>query len=514
MSHNHDSHRHRLNTVAVHLALLRDGNALLFSGSHEKLWDWTRGESSVWDPGDPHNVIDPRLERNLFCSGHCFLADGRLFVAGGQSTFNYPHVIVGTIPGFLPLFLKIFRREAADHDIHTYDPSEPDADSRWKRHFPGMSKARWYPTCVTLPDGKALIVSGTWSHGHHALFGGFMNTDYEIFDPATNKLSNPADFGFEKIKMYPFLQVLPGNTLFVHSENVTRMWNITERKFLPVEFKTKTGGTRTYPGMGSCVLLPLRYDDDYAKILLVGGSTVMNPGNDSDASTIPEMLAVNLADPSNSEGWQEKAPHHKRFLCDSVLLPDGKVLVTNGSERGQADHNKDAVMKIELFDPETETWSVIGELEKPRLYHSTAILLADGRVLVAGSTGHDFTRAIFNPEQHFEQEIEFVLPPYLEGGSDRPQITKAPQSVLYGSSFDVTVEDAQKISKVSFVRLSSTTHNNNMDQRCLFLRILEKSEQTVKLQSPKDGTWAPPGYYMLFVLRNGIPSEGRFVQLS
>ncbi len=514
MSHDHRHPHQRLNTVAVHLALLKDGKALLFSGSHEKLWDWTKGESSLWDPDDPHSVRDPKLERNLFCSGHCFLADGRLFVAGGQSTFNYPHVIAGTIPGILPLALKILGRKAADHDIHTFDPIEPDPDSRWRRHFPGMARARWYPTCVTLPDGRALIVSGTWSHGHHAIFGGFMNTDYEVFDPATNKLSEPADFGFDKIKMYPFLQVLPGNRLFVHSEKTARVWDIKKKRFLEgVEFTTKTGGTRTYPGMGSCVLLPLNHDDDHAKILLVGGSMAMKPGNDDDANTIPEILAVNLADPSLSVGWQKKAPHHKRFLCDSVLLPDGKVLVTNGAEKGQADHNKHAVMKIEVFDPQDETWTVTDELDRPRLYHSTAVLLADGRVLVAGSTGHDFFRAIFNPEQHFEQEIEFVSPPYLQNET-RPQIKNSPRFVPYDSPFDVSV-DGPDIARVSLVRLSSTTHNNNMDQRCLFLKVLNKSEGIITVQSPKDGSWAPPGYYMLFAVDSiGTPSVGKFVQLS
>jgi len=512
----HPDHLQKLNTVAVHLALLKNGKALLFSGSHKKLWDWTKGESNTWDPSEPEHPEEPILKRNLFCSGHCFLPDGRLLVAGGQSTFNYPHVIIGTILGVLLLALKISGKEAADHDIHTYDPDEPDHDLRWKRHFPGMSKARWYPTCATLPDGKALIVSGTWSHGHHALFGGFMNTDYEIFDPLTNKLSTPAKFGFDKIKMYPFLHVLPGNFLFVHSEKTTKFWNIVQKKFLPdAEFESNIGGTRTYPGMGSCVLLPLYHDSDTARILLVGGSTSASPKKDDDALTIPEIFTVDLTNPVNSVGWQEKSPHHKRFLCDSVILPDGKILVTNGAEKGTADKNQVAVMKIELFDPENETWTNTGnELEKPRLYHGTAILLPNGTVLVAGSTGHNFPSAIFNPEKHFEHEIEIITPPYLENNPTRPEITNDLNSLQYDETFQITT-DTPNIDKVSLIRVSSTTHNNNMDQRCLFLHILEKSGNTIKLQSPKDASWAPPGYYMLFAVNdNGIPSIGKFVKVG
>lgn len=513
MSHHNHNHLHRLNTVAVHLALLKNGKALLFSGSHEKLWDWTKGEANIWDPDVPDVAEDSNLRRNLFCSGHCFLPDGRLLVVGGQSTFNFPHVILGTILGILPLALKITGREAADHDIHTFNPDESDPDRQWTRHLPGMSKARWYPTCVTLPDGNALIVSGTWSHGYHALVGGFMNKDYQIFDSTTNELSSPKPFGFDKIKMYPYLHVLPGNTLFVHSEKTTKFWDIAQKQFLPEEFTTTIGGTKTYPGMGTCVMLPLKHDAQTAKILLIGGSMSMHPGKNDDATSIPEMLTVDLNNLSNSSGWQSKDPHLKRFLCDSVILPDGKILVTNGAEKGTADSNQIAVTKIELFDPENETWQVIGELEKPRLYHGTAILLSDGRVLVAGSTGHNFTPAIFNPREHFEHEIETIDPPYMSS-TDRPQIIGYSDTMQYDTSYEIQT-DSSNISKVSLIRMSSTTHNNNMDQRCLFLQIVEISGTTIKIQSPKDGSWAPPGYYLMFLIdEDGIPSIGKPVKLG
>ncbi|NIU00159.1 MAG: DUF1929 domain-containing protein, partial [Nitrosopumilaceae archaeon] len=232
-------------------------------------------------------------------------------------------------------------------------------------------------------------------------------------------------------------------------------------------------------------------------------------------TTIPEILTVNLTNPPSSDGWKETKPHLKRFLCDSVLLPDGNVLVTNGAQQGTADHNQKKVMDVEIFDSTTETWSVIGKLKKPRLYHGTAILLADGRVLVAGSTGHNFPVAIFNPPKHFEQEIEFITPPYLKNNPIRPQIEDYAESILYDSVFKILIGSSEIIEKVSMIRLSSTTHNNNMDQRCLFLQILEKTGDTITLKSPKDGSWAPPGYYMLFIVdANGVPSTAKFVHLS
>jgi len=496
---------YELDSVAVHLALLKSGKIIAFSGHHDHIWNWNRGESTLWDPSHPSDPPEnPELKRNLFCSGHCFLPDGRLFAAGGQSTFNHPVTIPLSVMGIIQLFVN-----AADHDIHTFDPDT----KKWTRHEPGMPKARWYPTCVTMPDGKALIVSGTSSHAHHEIFGGFMNLNYEIFNPLTNTLSKPVKF-IDKIKMYPFLQVLPGGMLFVHSEDTTQFWNIGKKKFIPnVKFHTRSSGTRTYPGSGNCVLLPLEPDGDTAKILLIGGSTRKKLDINTDATKITEILKVNLKNPAKSQEWEIVSTHTPRFLCDSILLPDGTVLVTNGAAKGTSDDNQIAVTDVELFDPSSGTWEVIAYLKRDRLYHCSALLLPNGQVVIAGSTGHNWVRSVFAPKEHFEHEIEIVTPPKLKYNPDRPEL-KAPDSISYNTIFEVTKNDVH-IEKVSLIKSSSTTHNNNMDQRCIVLPIKEQTKNALKLLSPKDSTYAPPGYYMLFILdEEKVPSVGEFVKVG
>lgn len=517
MTEEHQNTTYEVKSIAVHLALLRTGKVLLFSGDHENIWNWTKGESSIWDPKDPRNPTNPNLGRNLFCSGHCFLPDGRLFVAGGQSTYNHPVTILFSLPGLLQLVLKIIKRPAADHDIHTFDPSSGiDDNQRWQRYKPGMPKARWYPTCVTLPDGKALIVSGTYSHAHHALFG-FMNLDYEIFDPTTDKISTPVKF-IDKIKMYPFLQVLPGGSLFVHSEDTTHIWNITGKKFIPnAEFKTETPGTRTYPGMGSCVLLPLEHETNSTKILLVGGSTKLHPGNDTPATSQSEIFDFNSATPNESK-WQKTKNMSKRarFMCDSVLLPDGTILVTNGAAKGTADDNQIAIREVELFDPCDETWKDVGYLKRDRLYHGSAVLLPSGEVVVAGSTGHNWIRSVFSPKKNFEHNIEIITPPKLQCNPTRPEMHEGELSPMkYNENYKITTDDASNIKKISLIKVSSTTHNNNMDQRCLILPIVNQTTNSLTVSSPKDNTYATPGYYMLFILdENNVPSVGKFLKIG
>lgn len=490
-----------LDTVAVHMALLRSGKVIAFTGDDRKISNWNRGKSSLWDPTSENDRKNPELRRNLFCCGHCFLPDGRLFVAGGQSTVHRLDLGLLSFLGILQIFVR-----GADHDIHTFDPIE----EKWHRHK-GMPKARWYPTCVTLPDGKALIVSGIYSQAHNFVFKNyFINLDYEIFDPTTNTLSKPKPF-LKEIKAYPFLQVLPGGTLFVHYQNKTRLWNVLTKEFYPKVFPTKLNGTRTYPGMGSCTLLPL-VTGEKIKLLIVGGSEKINPNDDTPATNKAEIFEFNPSDPPTSAGWRDTNPtNEKRFLSDSLLLPDGTVLVTNGAATGTSDHNHDSVRTIELFDPKNETWKKIGSIQKDRLYHCTAVLLGDGRVVIGGSTGHDWPP---KPEDN-EKTIEIFRPPYLNGDPTRPIINLAPATLVYDSTFEISYSSEAEIDSAALIRLSSTTHNNNMDQRYVSLSILEKSTNLLKARSPKDGTYAPPGYYMLFLLNNQkVPSIAKFVKLA
>ena len=142
--------------------------------------------------------------------------------------------------------------------------------------------------------------------------------------------------------------------------------------------------------------------------------------------------------------------------------------------------------------------------------------MPSGQVAIAGSTGHNWVRSVFAPQKYFQHNIEIVTPPKLKYDPDRPEISDDNLShIPYNTSFKVSTSDAKDIKKVSLIKLSSTTHNNNMDQRCIMLPIKEQTKNSLKLSSPKDGTYAPPGYYMLFILnKEDVPSVGKIVKVG
>ena len=494
------SEHHQTDIVAIHMSLLRSGKVLIFGPDENNYADINKGKSRIWDPVNPDTLSSPPISRNLFCAAHSALPDGRLLVAGGQSTI---HTVLGFALSFLGI-LQIFVK-GADHDIHTFDPSTQS----WTRHK-GMPRARWYPTCATLPDGKVLIVSGYYSHAHSFLSHSFfMNKDYEIFNPQTNTLTPPKHFQ-QDIDLYPFLQVLPRGTLFVHSKNTTRLFNLNTLEWYSKAFRANLNGTRTYPGQGGCLLLPMLPNERSVRILIVGGSTILNPKKETPATNTAEIFEFDPESPNESTGWRNTSPmSNPRFMSDAIILPDGNILVVNGAGKGKADHSEVAVTDVELFTPSTEKWSTIGRIQKPRLYHSTALLLPDARVLIAGSTGHDW------PPSKNEMEIEVLTPPYLSNQPLRPVIDEVPSQVPYNDTFTIKSPDAQDIELIMLVRPTSVTHTINTDQRCIGLSIVDRSQALLKVRGPQEATVAPPGYYMLFLTSfNKVPSIAKFVQIT
>jgi len=165
------------------------------------------------------------------------------------------------------------------------------------------------------------------------------------------------------------------------------------------------------------------------------------------------------------------------------------------------------VYQAELYNPDNNTWTPMASMSIPRMYHSTSLLLPDGRVITAGSGkgGGGGGSA-----SHYDAQIFY--PPYLFKGP-QPVITTAPAIINYATGFTVNYNSTNPISKVSLVALGSVTHSYNTNQRYVPLSF-SGSSGTLTITPPANANIAPPGYYMLFIINaNGVPSIAKMVQL-
>jgi len=249
-----------------------------------------------------------------------------------------------------------------------------------------------------------------------------------------------------------------------------------------------------------------------------GGSAVMyRPGKflktgkstTSDATVTPAAATAYVLDMTQgSQTWtQVSSMNFARSYHTMVLLPTGDVLVTNGGKTTNSTAVSTAVFQAEMWSPATQQFSRLASMVTPRLYHSTALLLPDGRVLVAG--GGRTTGAIAPTDQ---LNAEIYSPPYFFNGV-RPTISSAPSTIQYATNFTVTTPDALQISSAALVRLGAMTHGFDQNQRYVPLTF-QQVTGGLTVQSPSSGNLAPPGYYMLFIVNtHGVPSVASIIKV-
>jgi hypothetical protein len=201
-----------------------------------------------------------------------------------------------------------------------------------------------------------------------------------------------------------------------------------------------------------------------------------------------------------------------RLHLNAVLLPDRTVFVTGGSLK-QEDAPL-ARLQSEIYDPASNEWTLTAAATVPRLYHSTALLLPDGRVVAAGGNPEGGHHVPWNEDEDEEMRLEVFSPPYLFRGA-RPVVTAAPLEWKYGQTLAIQTPDAAAIAFVSLVRNCVTTHSYDSNQRLVDLPITARHPQALDLALTNNPNLAPPGHYMLFLIDNdGVPSLAHWIHVS
>jgi hypothetical protein len=191
-----------------------------------------------------------------------------------------------------------------------------------------------------------------------------------------------------------------------------------------------------------------------------------------------------------------------RMHVNGVILPNRTVFVCNGSIVGE-DTNL-GLLRAEIFDPATDTWTLAEAQTVPHGYHSMAMLLPDGSIATGGGTPTGACNEI---------RMQIYRPAYMS--ASRPQIQEIPGRITYGKSFDIRTDRANNIKWVNLIRPTAVTHSHDMEQRLVDLPITSKSTSSLTVSVTSNPSLAPPGWYMVTITdTNNIPSVASWIQLT
>jgi galactose oxidase len=324
--------------VAIHTTLLPNGKVLYWSRREKaqnegldphdctpRLWDRKTGTFSKL----PNPLTAQGKKYNLFCSGHTLLSDGRLLVAGGHIGDNQgePHTSV------------------FDYKTNT-----------WSASASMGARGRWYPTLLTMGDNTAVVSGGTDQTSH-------MNFVQQVWKDGNWR----SIVDHQTMTYYPRYHVAPNGKAFLSGPMITTQYlDPTANGNWTVVGDRKSGRTCDYAPS-------VMYQS--GKVLFVGGG-------DPPLKTC-ETIDLN----QNAPAWQfAKDMAFARRQHNATILPDGTVFVTGGTQGGGFDNLVigNPIRAGEIWNAADGTWKTMAEEKVDRCYHSTAILLPDGRVLSAG----------------------------------------------------------------------------------------------------------------------------------
>ena len=433
-----------LPNIAIHAAVLPNTTKLWMAQAKENpnaLGTW----AWVWDWSTP---TEPAVDASLpwaydfMCGGNTLLADGRLLLVGGRINANQSAL-------FDPITLTYAAGPEFYHPL--YYPAATLNGSGWPYVFLGLYPSTWVWDTPTAPVEDEQYF--------HKVYGADLA------------------FGTAGESYYPRVFLQPDGTFFMagvmkqtRSLNpVTKVWT----DIAPMSNQRFEGVAFPMPG--------------------TDGSTIVTMGGDVTA-TRNTFEYIDLSVPSPAWVKPPTLMKSNHQAANAVILPDGTVWVGGG--RG----NKEA----ELFDPVTKTVTAMAPMSTGRGYHSTALLLPDARVVVAGDNGSTLRKT-----------AEIWSPPYLDvSRGPRPALAIIPgiEQVTYGSSLPLVSVDAATVQRVTMVKASATSHGYNPDQKHHELPFTVVGNKIAAVV-PSNPNVAPPGWYMVWALRNGVPSMAVWIRL-
>ncbi|KAF9062489.1 copper radical oxidase [Rhodocollybia butyracea] len=556
------------NSEKVYILDKAEGNAAQING--HPAW------GAVWD-FNTHTSVAMEVVTNVFCASGMHLPNGSYATFGGNGAVGIGGNIGSntTDGGSAASFDMTYQDYDGRNAIRILNPctdtddfSSPQCQWFDNATLLSMQKQRWYSAAEPLADGTIAIIGGFVNGGY--INRNYPNTDPEFeggaaeptyeFYPANGTTATVMNFMIKTsgLNAYAHTYLMPSGKMLVQANYSTMLWDPSTNT--ETDLPDMPGQVvRVYPASGGVAMLPLTPANNYTPtVIFCGGSNMTDDmwGNYSwpvidtfyyPASSDCQRITPEPTDGSSPVYVQDDDMPETRTMGQFIILPNGKLLMINGGENGTAGYSENTDTTLEygqmpygmslaaapvgqpaLYDPDAPSgsrWSNDGFSTSniPRLYHSSAILLPDASVLVAGSNPNvDVNLTTFFPTTY---QAEIFYPPYFSASS-RPVPTGIPGTLTYGGNyFDVTVpaasysgsaNDAAANTTVVVIRPGWTTHAMNMGQRYLQLNTTYTVNSNGSIvihtsQMPPNANLFQPGPAMVFVVVNGIPSNATFV---
>ncbi|GLJ08367.1 hypothetical protein SUGI_0087320 [Cryptomeria japonica] len=435
---------------------------------------------------------------DTWCSSGSFDSDGLLVQTGGWST--------------------------GEKVIRNFKPCD-DSICDWVETSTTLARKRWYSSDQILPDGRIIIVGGRATFSYEFVPKQPGESVFRLpFLADTNTVG-------EQNNLYPFTHLSSDGNLFIFANKDSILLDYNKNNVVRTFPTMPGGGARNYPSTGSSVMLPLDPANDFqtVEILVCGGAPdgAFKQADQDEIFVDALKSCGRIVITSENPEWRMEDMPGPRVMGDMLILPTGEILIINGAKEGTAGFQsarKPALSPL-LYRPEEDLgnrFTVLAASKIPRMYHSTANVLPDGRVFVGGSNSNGRYRfsGVFFPT---ELRLEAYIPYYLDSSfnSMRPNITLlSTREIKYGTQFTLVFSVAT-LQNIEFNAYAPpfTTHSWSMNQRFLWLDAASKvadqatdGSYSVKVTAPPSAVAAPSGYYLFRVVNGGIPSSAEWIR--
>ncbi|PSC67212.1 kelch motif family isoform A [Micractinium conductrix] len=518
--------------VAIYQALMKDGNVLVYSNRFMGLDEfgttivdpYKKKMRELYIPGKLNGkTVNCGIHacQNAFCSSQVVTADSDVLIFGGHNEF-----------------VKAMRRFSYEKNTIT------DIDK--------MPSGRWYPSSVTLPDGTVLTVGGTKLSGKAGWHckPNEDNPTYIVYRPSKNNFAPGGDRKDMTRQLnrafpahtYPVVTVTPDGGLIMSAGKTLAKYAYNKdgasvRHLF--DFADRPGPSWNYPQTGVGMPLPMVPPHKQLFLLATGGSVEDRAKDETPARD--EAHVIEISGGRAAKWKQVGGMPYRRVMGDAVTLCDGKVIFFGGAEKGIAGWGQgpknirfrdgkgyNCKKKCPrttgehyepiIYDPVTEKWSRRGTLAlamRPRLYHSTATLLPNCQVMVAGS---DVT---------YDTTAELYSPPYLSQGKRPVIIGGVPEAVTRGQVLAVDYSTKGgvlgKVTRALLLRTGTCTHSSQFDASSMWLEVTNSFVRfdpanpggVLSVKIPASPAVVPPGMYMLVLNTNrGLPTDGKIISIK